>query len=240
MSTALRAHDHGSLTNVGDAERVGSTLAGVALFFGGLTRGSLVGRGAAVLGSALVMRGVTGRCPVYKRMGRPLESYDHPVRIEEAMQVSVPPQVAYDAWRDLERLPRFMKHVKSVTSAPDGRSHWTAEFSGLPQIEWDALIVKDEPGRVLSWRSIEGAPLENSGSVTFFDLGARGTGLRVEIGYYPPAGALGKTVARLFSPITEQQVREDVRRFKSLLEARELPTTDGQPTGAGREQEAGR
>lgn len=235
MSTALRVREHEPLTNVGDIERVGSTIAGMALLVGGLGRRSVAGRGAAVLGSALVARGVTGRCPVYERMGRPLESYRRPVRIAEALQVAVAPQEAYRAWRDLPSLPRFMKHVKSVTES-NGRSHWTAEFRGLPPVEWDAEVVRDEPGQVLSWRSVGGqAPIESSGSVTFFDLGTRGTGLRIEIGYYPPAGTLGKAVARLFSPVTEQQVREDVRRFKSLLEAREIPTTEGQPTGAPKE-----
>jgi uncharacterized membrane protein len=230
MATAL-AREHEPPTNVGDIERVGSTIAGVALLVSGLTHRSLAGRGAAVLGSALVARGVTGRCPVYERMGRPLQSYRRPVRLEEALVVAVTPHEAYRAWRDLERLPRFMKHLASVTVDGD-RSHWTAEFSGLPKVEWDAEIVKDEPGRALSWRSIaDGAPLENSGSVTFFDLGARGTGLRVEIGYYPPAGPLGRAVARLFSPVSEQQVREDIRRFKRLVETGEIPTTEGQPSG---------
>jgi uncharacterized membrane protein len=133
-----------------------------------------------------------------------------------------------------------MKHIRSVTTS-NGTSHWRAEFSGLPPVEWDAQIIQDVPGEVLSWRSRDDeAPLETAGSVTFFDLGSRGTGLRVEIGYYPLAGPLGRTLARLFSPITEQQVREDVRRFKSLLEAGEIPTTEGQPTGAAPSREARR
>lgn len=231
MATAL-ARVHEPPTNVGDIERVGSTIAGVALLVGGLARRSLAGRGAAVLGSALVARGVTGRCPVYERMGRPLQSYRRPMRLVEGLTVSVPPRQAYDAWRDLERLPRFMTHVVSVVTQ-GSRSHWTAAFTGLPRVEWDAEIVRDEPGKALSWRSVPGeSALESSGSVTFFDLGARGTGLRIEIGYYPPAGPLGKAIAHLFSPVTEQQVREDVRRFKSLLETGEIPTTKGQPSGS--------
>jgi uncharacterized membrane protein len=224
----------GPLTNVGDLERVGSALAGAALLLAGLTRGTLAGRGVALAGAGLVARGVTGRCPLYEAVGREAQSYRRPVRVVEQMVVGVSPRAAYDAWRDLERLPRFMRHVKSVAAA-DGASHWVAQFSGLPPVEWDAVLVQDEPGKVLSWRSKDDAqPLENAGSVTFFDLGDRGTGLRVEIGYYPPAGALGRTVARLFSPITDRQVREDVRRFKSLVEAGEIPTTEGQPTGRGR------
>jgi uncharacterized membrane protein len=222
------------LTNVGDFERVGSAVAGAAMVLAGLTRGTLAGRGMALAGVGLVARGVTGRCPMYEAMGREATSYRRPVRVVEQMVVGVSPAAAYQAWRDLERLPRFMRHVKSVSSS-DGASHWVAEFSGLPAVEWDAVLVQDEPGRVLSWRSKDDAqPLETAGSVTFFDLGDRGTGLRVEIGYYPPAGVLGRAVARLFSPVTDQQVREDVRRFKSLMEAGEIPTTEGQPTGKGR------
>ncbi len=239
-TAALRRNDTQPLTNIGDVERVGSVALGMVFVMAGLRRHSLAGRTAAAVGSALVARGVTGRCPVSARLARRLESYRRPVRVVEAMQVSVPPAEAYRAWRDLERLPRFMKHITSVTTV-DGTSHWTAQFSGLPPVEWDAEIVRDVPGEVLSWRSRnDDQPLENSGSVTFFDLGPRGTGLRVEIGYYPPAGPLGQAVARLFSPVTERQVREDVRRFKSLLEAGEIPTTAGQPSGAARQGERGR
>ena len=234
MATMAVEERAGALMNVGDLERVGSALAGAAMVLAGMTRGTLAGRGVALAGVGLVARGVTGRCPMYDAMGREAASYRRPVRVVEQMVVGVSPQKAYEAWRDLERLPRFMRHVKSVT-ATNGSSHWVAQFSGLPEIEWDAVLVQDEPGKVISWRSKDDAqPLENAGSVTFFDLADRGTGLRVEIGYYPPAGALGRTVARLFGPVTEQQVREDVRRFKSLMEAGEIPTTEGQPTGKGR------
>lgn len=234
MATMAVEERAGALMNVGDLERVGSALAGAAMVLAGLTRGTLTGRGVALAGVGLVARGVTGRCPMYDAMGREAASYRRPVRVVEQMVVGVSPQKAYEAWRDLERLPRFMRHVRSVT-ATNGSSHWVAQFSGLPEIEWDAVLVRDEPGQVISWRSKDDAqPLENAGSVAFFDLADRGTGLRVEIGYYPPAGALGRTVARLFGPVTEQQVREDVRRFKSLMEAGEIPTTEGQPTGTGR------
>lgn len=234
MATMAVEETTGSPTNVGDVERVGSALAGAAMVLAGLSRGTLAGRGVALAGVGLVARGVTGRCPMYEAMGREAMSYRRPVRVAEQMQVGVPPAEAYAAWRDLERLPRFMRHVKHVTTAGDA-SHWVAQFSGLPEVEWDAVLVQDEPGKVISWRSKDDAqPLETAGSVTFFDLGDRGTGLRVEIGYYPPAGVLGRAAARLFSPISEQQVREDVRRFKSLMEAGEIPTTEGQPTGNGR------
>jgi uncharacterized membrane protein len=218
--------------NVGDAERVGTTLLGAALLLGGLRRHSLFGRSAAALGSALVARGVTGHCPVYERMGRtPASAMRRALRVVESLQVGVSPGEAYAAWRDLERLPRFLRHIESVT-AEGPVSHWKARFPGLPPLEWDAELIEDVPGEKISWRSVSAEDtVDNAGSVTFFDLGPRGTGLRVEIGYFPPAGPAGRLLGRLLHPVTQQFVREDVRRFKSLMEAGEIPTTQGQPSG---------
>jgi len=50
-----------------------------------------------------------------------------------------------------------------------------------------------------------------------------------ERAYY--SGALGKTVAKLLGDDPDMTVREDLRRFKRLLEAGELPTIEGQPHG---------
>lgn len=234
MATSILDRRVGASANVGDIERIGSTLAGAALILGGLRRGGVTGRGAMAVGSALMARGATGYCPAYAQMERRRTLSRSAIRIVETFQVAVPPVEAYAAWRDLTRLPRFMKHLKSVTV--DGAfSHWAARFAGLPVVEWDAELVRDVPGKVISWRSVPSSTgLENSGSVTFVDLGARGTGVRVEIGYYPPAGPIGRSLGRLFNSVTEQQVRADVRRFKSLLEAGEVPSTEGQSRAVAR------
>jgi hypothetical protein len=50
--------------NLGEAERLVSTLGGSALALYGLTRRSLGGLALAVAGGALVYRGLTGYCPV--------------------------------------------------------------------------------------------------------------------------------------------------------------------------------
>src|SRR5690349_1637639 len=62
-----RSGDEGG--NVGTAERVLSAAAGAALVAYGLRRRRL--RGLLLpLGSGLVMRGLTGRCPVGRALGR--------------------------------------------------------------------------------------------------------------------------------------------------------------------------
>jgi uncharacterized membrane protein len=47
----------------------------------------------------------------------------------------------------------------------------------------------------------------------------------------PPGSGLGRVVGKALSPGTAQQVREDLRRFKRLMESGEVPTTAGQPAG---------
>ncbi|MEO7911327.1 MAG: hypothetical protein ABIV47_16910, partial [Roseiflexaceae bacterium] len=74
--------------------------------------------------------------------------------------------------------------------------------------------------------------VENAGTVRFEPAtGGRGTIVRVVIDYKPPAGALGAAVAKLFGEAPQQQIEGDLRRFKSIMEAGELPTTVGQPAG---------
>jgi uncharacterized membrane protein len=99
-------------------------------------------------------------------------------------------------------------------------------------VEWDAEITHDEPGRLIEWRSREGARVPNSGSVRFAEApGGRGTEVRVEIDYQPPGGRLGRTVAMLFGEEPQQQVRDDLRRFKQVLEAGEVVRSEGSPEG---------
>jgi uncharacterized membrane protein len=110
-------------------------------------------------------------------------------------------------------------------------------------VEWDAEIITERENEAISWRSVEGADVENHGSVTFEHApGARGTEVRVELSYIPPAGELGRVVAKLFGEEPEQQVRDDLRRFKQLMETGEIPLSDGpglwrpaQPAGSADE-----
>ena len=55
--------------------------------------------------------------------------------------------------------------------------------------------------------------------------------MRVELKYDPPAGKLGTAVAKLIGTSPEAQIKADMRRFKQIMEAGEIPTTDGQPHG---------
>lgn len=224
---------HSAHVNVGSAERVASAVGGGLLALYGLTRGSLGGALLATVGGVLAYRGVSGHCPAFQALGvSTAEAEPRPVEVETAVTVNRPRPEVYEFWQRLENLPSFMHHLRRVDRLDGNRSHWVAKGAGpLPDIEWDAETTQFRQNEVIAWRSLPGADVDNAGHVRFEDGPNGGTEVHVRIGYRPPAGAAGASVAGWFSPLLEQIVKEDVRRFKHVLEAGEVPTIDGQPTG---------
>jgi uncharacterized membrane protein len=150
-----------------------------------------------------------------------------PKRIRRAVTVRVPRQHAYEAWRDLERLPRFMRHLEEVRVLDERRSHWKAKAPAGRTVEWDAEIIDDRPGEALAWRSTGASQVSNAGTVRFIDApGDRGTEIHVEFEYAPPFGALGSLVAGLFGEEPEQQAADDLRRFKQMVETGRVVWSD--------------
>ena len=154
------------------------------------------------------------------------------VRVTKAIMINRPSEELYRFWRNLQNLPRFMTQVESVQVTGEKRSHWMAQGPGGKRVEWDAEIVEDRPNQLIAWRSLEDADVPNRGSVRFEPApGGRGTVVKVELQYNPPGGVIAATVAKLFGQAPEQQVQEDLRRFKRLIEIGEIITTEGQPAG---------
>jgi len=154
------------------------------------------------------------------------------VRVRKSIQINCSPDQVYRFWRNFENLPRFMSNLESVKTIGDRRSHWVAIGPAGKRIEWDAEIVEEQENRHIAWRSLEGADVENSGSVRFEGApGGRGTFLKVQIQYSPPGGALGASFAKLFGRAPGQLVHEDLHRLKQIIETGEIITTEGQPAG---------
>jgi uncharacterized membrane protein len=117
----------------------------------------------------------------------------------------------------------------------DHTSHWVAKTIGGHRVEWDAQIVEDQQNERIRWRAVGDADIRHAGLVTFRPApGDRGTEMRVMLEYAPPGGPLTAAMASLFGKEPAQQIRDDLRRFKQMMEAREVPTTAGQPAGRGR------
>jgi uncharacterized membrane protein len=193
----------------------------------------------AGVGAALAYRGATGHCHVYDALG--LNSAEHRantaipsgegVKVEERMTILRSPEELYAFWRRFENLPQVMRHLVSVQEVDAERSHWVAK--GLRgDVEWDAAIIMDRPGELISWRSLDGSEVATAGSVHFRPApGGRGTEVQVVLSYSPPAGRIGASIASLLGRDPASQIREDLRSFKRLMETGTVPTTDGQPHG---------
>jgi uncharacterized membrane protein len=214
--------------NIGDLERGLSLIGGTALVLYGLRR-SLGNMALMLGGGALIYRGLTGYCAAYQALGVSTAHRDtgHGVALRATITVNKPTSEVYQFWRHLENHPRFMQHLESVVSTNGKRSHWVAKAPLPAPIEWDADIVTERENAMLSWRSLAGADVDHAGTVRFRELpNGRGTEVRVRLEYAPPGGVIGVAVANLFKTLTEQQFKEDLRRFKQIIETGETPTAD--------------
>ncbi len=135
--------------------------------------------------------------------------------------INKPVSELYRFWRDFENLPTFMKHLETVSVREEGISHWVARGPAGTTVEWDARIINDIDNKLIAWQSLEGSMVSTAGSVNFRETD-RGTEFRVNLQYHLPAGKLGAVVARLLGKEPHVQIREDLQRFKQLMETGEI------------------
>ena len=146
--------------------------------------------------------------------------------VERTVTIARPRHELYAFWRDFRNLPLIMENVESVTVSDERCSHWVVRAPAGTTVEWDSVIVEDIPDELISWQSEAGADVTHGGRIDFRDApGGRGTLVTVTIAYQPPAGAVGKLVAKLFQREPKIQARRDLRRFKQFMETGEIATS---------------
>jgi uncharacterized membrane protein len=236
--------------NMCATERWASAIAGGALMALGLRRPSWAGALLTLGGGGLLHRAASGRCMVYEAAGidtsherRGVASVAHGrgVKIQKSVTINRPPEELYRFWRNFRNLPNFMEHLESVEMLDDRRSRWVAKAPAGTRVEWVAEVYNEREPELIAWRSLPDSDVNHAGSVRFRQGPAgRGTEVIVELSYEPPAGRLGKALAKLFGEEPEQQVEDDLYRFKQLMEAGEIPTTFGQPAARPTERPTAR
>ena len=153
-------------------------------------------------------------------------------RVTASVTVNRGVEESYQYWHDFYNLPRFMYHLQSVRRTGEGRTRWTAKAPAGRTVEWDAEIVADRTNQLIAWQSVDGSPVPNSGRVEFRRAaGGRGTEVRVELEVTPPGRKVGALVAKIFGENPQQQVRDDLRRFKQVIETGEITRSDSNPDG---------
>jgi uncharacterized membrane protein len=141
--------------------------------------------------------------------------------VVQTISVQREPAEVFRYWRKLQNLARFMEHVESVEEIDTSRSRWVVRGPLGQRLHWDARIVNESEGEMIAWESLPGAEVNHAGSVWFDPEGRGGTTVKVILQYYPPAGAVGAATAHLMGEAPDQQVAEDLRRFKEIIEQRQ-------------------
>ncbi len=230
--------------NIGKTERVISAIGGGVLLAAALKRRSAGSIALGLIGGDLLRRSLSGHCHMYQALGirtapkgqgadTTSVPYESGMRVDRATTIDRPRAEIYRFWRDLTNLPRFMKNVRSVTPGEGNQSHWVVSAPAGRTVEWDAVLYNDIENQMLAWRTLPGSEVDHAGSVWFKDApGGRGTEVKVELNYNPPAGIIGAALATLWGKNPGQQIQRDLHRLKQILEAGEVLTTAGQPTGA--------
>jgi uncharacterized membrane protein len=221
--------------NVGRTERWISGIAGAALLaYGVRRRGRRLRAVLLPLGLGLIRRAITGSCEINRALGRnsawdegrvsPVASLGRGegTMVEQAVIIGRPPEELFQFWRQLDNLPRFMDNLESVTVLDAGRSHWVAKGPMGTRVEWDAEVHNEIENELIAWRSLPGADVDQAGSVHFEPVDG-GTQVRVIMRYAAPAGKAGDAVAHVLGAAPEQQIADDLRRFKQVMDAREAP-----------------
>lgn len=209
--------------NIGTWQRVGSVAGGLTLLYAGARRPRVAALTRAA-GVGLVLRGLAGYCPVTAAAtkARPDTarqlSGSRGVHVRETVTVDRPRMEVYRFWRQLSNLPRFMTHLERVDELDARRSHWVATGPFGRRVEWDAEIINEIEGSLIAWQSLPDAEVASAGSVRFRDLPAGATEIVVRLQYQPPAGRVGAWAASAAGADPAEQIREDLRNVKAVLE----------------------
>lgn len=204
--------------NVSTIERLIMVTSGAYILYNSLAQKdkSLTQSG---VGGAMLLRGLSGYCPVYDAVSHLKNDKAHNVNIRVNSVINKPLSEVYAFWRNLENLPKFMNHLHSVKSINHTISEWTAKGpAGIGRLTWKAEIIKDEKEKLLSWNSLPDSSIENSGKVIFKSKG-KATELDVTISYRAPLGIAGESAAKLLNPYFQKVVNDDLLNLKEYLES---------------------
>lgn len=151
------------------------------------------------------------------------------VKVEECITINRTPAELFSFWRNFENLPRIMEHIESVECLDQRRSRWRVRGPGNKIVEWESDVINEHPNELIAWRTLEGSDVQHAGSVRFEPTSGGATDVKVAMEYETTRFA--HFVAKLFGRSPEQQIKEDLRRFKDLMESGESAGTGGKSTG---------
>ena len=230
MAILRRARRRGSEVNVGPVQRTLSLAAGTGLVVLGLRRRRAAGGAAALLGGDLLYRGATGYCHVLGALG--IDTSDGQARevaIQRSITVQLPREDVYARWREPRMQELVWSDAVQVTGATEQGAHWRLAGPLGRTFEWETRILEERPGELIRWEST--GEVRSEGAVEFRDgPGEWGTEITLRVRFQPPGGRAGAAVANLVDEPPKLALAKALRRFKSLVETGEMPSTDRNPS----------
>lgn len=183
--------------------------AGMAVY--GFLRGGLRGVVYTAMGGALFARATTNQ-ELAKLAGA------RGILIEKTIHIEAPVEKVFAYWRNLENMPQWMSHVREVRYQGGDRYHWVVDGPAGAPVEWDSELLNVIENREMTWRSVEGSQVDNTGRVRFAPDGT-GSRVVVQLRYMPPGGMLGHVVAKAFGVDPKSHMDDDLNRMKSAIES---------------------
>lgn len=233
-----------SRVNVGTAERGVSLAAGLAMIYYILSRRPdiKISLPLGLEAGYLIYQGATGHSVIYEMLEiNRSEQGNKGIQVQRSVTVNLPREKLYRIWRNFENLPRFMTHLQRVdVHDENGRkhSHWVAKAPLDREVSWDAEVTDERENEYIAWQSLPGSMIQSEGNVQFSDApGGRGTVVTVSMRYNPPAGSMGAALAKLFGEEPGQQLNDDLRHFKQMMETGEIASVEGQTSGRNQDFE---
>jgi uncharacterized membrane protein len=138
--------------------------------------------------------------------------------VQQAVDVAVPLETAYNQWTQFEDWPEFMHRVTRVTQEDDCTVSFATKIWGKTK-EFVAEIETQRPEERIKWRVSQG--ITHSGVVTFHELAPRLT--RIEMNVDVDPGSLLEKAARGMRHM-KRAMRADLHRFKAFIEMQEMET----------------
>lgn len=154
--------------------------------------------------------------------------------VGKSITINRPRAELFAFWRDFTNLPKFMHAIERIEATGPSRATWTVKAPAGQTVTLETEVVTEAENKVIGWRSTEASQIRTVGLVRFSDAPAdRGTVVTAEIAYEPPAGDLGRLVAKLLGTEPNIQARRELKRFKMLMETGEIATGENRKSRDG-------
>jgi uncharacterized membrane protein len=138
--------------------------------------------------------------------------------VQQAVDVAVPIETAYNQFTQYEDWPEFMHRVTNVSQDDPCSVNFSTKIWTRKR-EFKAEIETQRPDERIKWRVSQG--ITHTGVVTFHELAPRLT--RIELTMDVDPGSLLEKAARGMRHI-KRAARADLHRYKAFIEMQELET----------------